>query len=82
MCFRGSPCILPEETLAGYEAAADEGVDFLEMDAVRARAFNPDSAQCSGTERLATALCRTAFKWAARLAGWLTDDPTLYACAE
>jgi len=32
---RGSPCILPEETLAGYEAAIDAGVDFVEMDAVR-----------------------------------------------
>ena len=33
---RGSPCILPEETLEGYEAAIDAGVDFVEMDAVRA----------------------------------------------
>lgn len=33
-CPRGSPCILPEETLEGYEAAIDSGVDFLEMDAV------------------------------------------------
>ena len=35
---RGSPCILPEETLAGYEAAIDAGVDFIEMDAVRSSA--------------------------------------------
>ena len=33
-CRRGSPCILPEETLEGYEAAIDAGVDFIEMDAV------------------------------------------------
>jgi len=31
---RGSPCTLPEETLAGYEAAIDAGVDYVEMDAV------------------------------------------------
>ncbi len=31
---RGSPCILPEETLEGYEAAIDAGVDFIEVDAV------------------------------------------------
>lgn len=45
VCCRGSPCILPEETLAGYQAAADQGVDYLEMDAVRARALSPIDSQ-------------------------------------
>ena len=31
---RGSPCELPEETLEGYAAALDVGVDFIELDAV------------------------------------------------
>ena len=34
---RGSPCILPEETLEGYKLAIDAGVDFIEMDAVSVR---------------------------------------------
>ena len=32
---RGSPCALPEETLEGYEKAARDGADYLEMDVVR-----------------------------------------------
>lgn len=35
-CCRGSPCELPEETLEGYAAAFDAGVDFIELDAVSA----------------------------------------------
>lgn len=31
---RGSPCELPEETLDGYQAAFDHGIDFIELDAV------------------------------------------------
>ena len=32
---RGSPCELPEETIEGYQAALDHGIDFIELDAVR-----------------------------------------------
>lgn len=38
ICYpcRGSPCELPEETLEGYRAALDHGIDFIELDAVGA----------------------------------------------
>ena len=32
---RGSPCELPEETIEGYQAALDHGIDFIELDAVQ-----------------------------------------------
>ena len=38
LCWaRGSPCALPEETIAGYEKAAMDGADYLELDVVRRR---------------------------------------------
>lgn len=37
--IRGSPCALPEETLEGYEKAARDGADYLELDVVRLSAL-------------------------------------------
>lgn len=33
---RGSPCLVPDETLASFQRAMDDGADYIEMDAVSA----------------------------------------------
>ncbi|KAK9804864.1 hypothetical protein WJX72_008990 [[Myrmecia] bisecta] len=37
IAHRGSPCSIPEETLAGYQQAIDDGANFVEMDVIASK---------------------------------------------